>query len=62
MPKILILVNFEFLIIEKFGILGPMVNFRFFCDHLVYVFPFWYVEPRKIWQLWSVLLRSLAFI
>jgi hypothetical protein len=21
-----------------------------FCDHLVYIFPFWYVVPRKIWQ------------
>jgi hypothetical protein len=26
-----------------------------FCGHLVYVFPFWYVVPRKIWQPWPEL-------
>jgi hypothetical protein len=29
-----------------------MVILRPFCRHLVYFFPFWYVVPRKIWQLW----------
>jgi hypothetical protein len=26
---------------------------------LVYIFPFWYVVPRKIWQPWSVNLTIL---
>jgi hypothetical protein len=26
----------------------------FCCGNLVYIFPFWYVAPIKIWQPWSV--------
>jgi hypothetical protein len=26
--------------------------FGTFCGHLVYIFPFWYVVPRKLWQPW----------
>jgi hypothetical protein len=25
-------------------------KFSIFCGHLVYLFPFWYVAPIKIWQ------------
>jgi ABC-type spermidine/putrescine transport system permease subunit II len=28
--------------------LGPV---GIFCGHLVYISPFWYFVPRKIWQL-----------
>jgi hypothetical protein len=28
-------------------------SFGTFCDHLAYIFPFWYHVPRKIWQPWS---------
>jgi hypothetical protein len=24
-----------------------------FCGNLVYIFPFWYAAPRKIWQPWT---------
>jgi hypothetical protein len=27
-------------------------TFGIVCVNLVYFFPFWYLEPRKIWQPW----------
>jgi hypothetical protein len=30
-----------------------MKDVGIFCGHLVYIFQFWYVVPRKIWQLWG---------
>jgi hypothetical protein len=32
------------------AILYILWTFGIFCGHLVIFFPFWYVEPRKIWQ------------
>jgi hypothetical protein len=41
-------------IIRPFGIFKAvwcnLLIFGRFCGHFVYIFPFWYVVPRKIWQ------------
>jgi hypothetical protein len=29
---------------------GHFWQFGIFCGHLEYIFPFWNVEPRQIWQ------------
>jgi hypothetical protein len=34
-----------------FMAIGNMLwPFGIFCGHLVYLYPFWYFVPRKIWQ------------
>jgi hypothetical protein len=44
---------------------GTLWPFGTFCGHLVYVFPFWYVVQRKIWQPWkkrvSMYIRPLEY-
>jgi hypothetical protein len=37
-----------------FAAIGNILRpFGIFCGNLVYLSPFWYFGPRKIWQPWS---------
>jgi hypothetical protein len=36
-------------------------SFCRFCGHLLYIFPFWYVVTRKIWQPWRRINHSPHF-
>jgi hypothetical protein len=44
-----------------YGIWNNESPFGTFCGHLVYIFPFWYVLPSKIWQPWPAVVPSHDF-
>jgi hypothetical protein len=41
---------------------GIFVVIWYICGHLVYLSPFWYFVPRKIWQPWLTFIRCTLMV